>query len=197
MGRATRNFVNKDSQLLQAHDINVFDDDKLSMSMHALSDFTNYPANGTVILDKFGFKVVDAANNTVCSNSKGEYDKLWFMPGGDQAHSMLAHGNLFIKHEPNAVFVSYMASCFFNPCDSTFERAASKGWLGNLPRLTASMIAANKPHSMETSYGHMSRLRQNLRSTSLTPDNISFSPTTHLIIYFFHPLLHLTLITKI
>jgi hypothetical protein len=146
MGRATRKFMDKNNHLLQVHNINVFDDDKLSMSMHALSDFTNHPANGTVILDKHGFKVVDSTNNIVCSNSKGEHDKLWFMPGSTSPHSMLAHGNLFIKHEPNAVFVSYMASCFFNPCDSSFERAASKGWLGNLPRLSASMIAANKPH---------------------------------------------------
>ena len=178
MGRATRQFSYKDNQSLQTHNINVFDDEKLSMSMHAMSDFTNHPANGTVILDRFGFKVINQANDVICSNSKGEHDRLWFMPGSEQPHSMLAHGNLFIRHEPNAVFVSYMAGCFFNPCDSTFERAASKGWLGNLPRLTPSMIASNKPHSMETAYGHMSRLRQNLRSTSLTPYDIPFSPTT-------------------
>jgi hypothetical protein len=31
------------------------------------------------------------------------------------------------------------------------------------------MIAANKPHSMSTAYGHLNRLRQNLRSTTPKP----------------------------
>jgi hypothetical protein len=100
---------------------------------------------------------------------------------------MLGQGNLFIKHEPNAVFISYQAACFFNPCDSTFENAAKMGWLGNLPRITATMIAANRPHSMSTAYGHLNRLRQNLRSTTPKPppppkpsDKSPSSPTQNL-----------------
>ena len=75
---------------------------------------------------------LDNNKNFINSTSKGE-----------EPHSILGQGNLFIKHEPNAVFVSYQAACFFNPCDSTFENAARMGWLGNLPRITANMIAAN------------------------------------------------------
>ena len=175
-GIATRSFQPTNTKLpAQEHTLHIFNDDDLTMSMHAMSDFTNHPANNTVTLNKYGFQVVDDVGNIICQNSKGVNDKMWFMPPPyKQPHSMLAHGNLFIKHEPNAVFVSYMAGCFCNPCDSTFEKAASKGWLGNLPRITASMIAANRPHSMDTAYGHMNRLRQGLRSTSaIQPTNTS------------------------
>ena len=182
--------------------IHVFKDEDLHLSMHALSSFTNHPVNGTVVLNKNGFKAYDSNNNLFCTNPKKENDKLWFLPPdipiianiqssetskGEDPHSILGQGNLFIKHEPNAVFVSYQAACFFNPCDSTFENAARMGWLGNLPRITAKMIAANRPHSMSTAYGHLNRLRQNLRSTTPKPppppksSNISpSSPTQNL-----------------
>ena len=169
--------------------IHVFNDKDLHLSMHALCSFTNHPINGTVTLDKFGFKAYDSFGNMFCSGAKNENDKLWFLPEnedgsnthnlkndpifstskGEEPHSMLGQGNLFIKNEPNAVFVSYQAACFFNPCDSTFENAARMGWLGNLPKITANMIAANRPHSMMTAYGHLNRLRQNLRSTTPKP----------------------------
>jgi len=175
--------------------IHVFNDKDLHLSMHALCSFTNNPVNGTVVLDKHGFKAFDSSGNMFCSGPKQENDKLWFIPEnasyvipdtkstkydsnnncivqnskGEEPHSMLGRGNLFMKHEPNAVFVSYQAACFYNPCDSTFEKAARMGWLGNLPRITANMIAANRPHSMMTAYGHLNRLRQNLRSTTPKP----------------------------
>lgn len=185
--------------------IHVFNNNDLHLSMHALNSFTNNPTNGTVVLDRFGFKIYNSDGNLYYSGIKNENDKLWFLPPdnnhinlhsnispsykcnknqissnskGEEPHSMLGQGNLFIKHEPNAVFVTYQAACFFNPCDSTFENAAKMGWLGNLPRITASMIAANRPHSMMTAYGHLNRLRQNLRSTTPKPDSApkSFLP---------------------
>jgi hypothetical protein len=182
--------------------IHVFKDEDLHLSMHALNSFTNHPVNGTVVLDKNGFNAYDSNGTLFCTHPKNENDKLWFLPPdipiianiqssdtskGEDPHSILGQGNLFIKHEPNAVFVSYQAACFFNPCDSTFENAARMGWLGNLPRITAKMIAANRPHSMSTAYGHLNRLRQNLRSTTPKPppppksSNISpSSPTQNL-----------------
>jgi len=146
--------------------INLFHDNQLTVGMHALNAFTNYPANNTVIFDKFGFKVIDPNNQIICESSKGESDKIWFMPSNMQTPTVcFAHANVFIKHEPNAVFVAYQSACFLNPPDSTFEMAAEMGYLGNLPRLTASMIRANKPNSIGTALGHLNRLRQNLRST--------------------------------
>ena len=48
-------------------------------------------------------------------------------------------GNLFIRHEPNAIFVAYMSACFYNPTDTTFEKTARMGWFGTLPRVTTGL----------------------------------------------------------
>ena len=137
--------------------------------MHALSQLTNYPANNTVLFDKRGFKVIDENNHIICSNSKGESEKLWFMPTfdtnkqpTDPSALYFASANIFIKDEPNAILVAYQSACFLNPPDSTFEKAVRKNWI-KVRRLTGEIIAKNKPHSMGTAYGHLNRLRQNLR----------------------------------
>jgi hypothetical protein len=139
--------------------------------MHALNAFTNHPANCTVTLDKFGFKIIDPNFQILCEGEKDENDKLWFMPSNIQTPTVnFASANIFVKHEPNAIFVAYQSACFLNPPDSTLEIAAQKGYLGNLPRLTAKMIRDNKPNSIGTAHGHLNRLRQNIRSTKIDPD---------------------------
>jgi hypothetical protein len=127
--------------------INIFKNDQLTVGMHAANTFTNYPANCTITLDKFGFKIVDPNYQVLCQGTKGEHDKLWFMPSDIQTPTVcFASANIFVKDEPNAVFVAYQSACFLNPPDSTFENAVQKGYLGNLPRLTANMIRKNRPN---------------------------------------------------
>ena len=76
--------------------------------MHAVSSFTNHPANCTVILDKYGFKIIDPNHQVICQNSKGENDKLWFMPSEVQTPTVtFASANIFVKNEPNSVFVVF------------------------------------------------------------------------------------------
>ena len=138
--------------------------------MHAANAYTNHPANCTITLDKYGFKIVDPNHQVLCQGTKGEHDKLWFMPSNIQTPTVcFASANIFVKDEPNAVFVAYQSACFLNPPDSTFENAAQKGYLGNLPRLTAKMIRNNRPNSIGTAHGHLNRLRQNIRSTKIDP----------------------------
>ena len=175
-GSSSRNFCN------DIHHIDVFEDSKLTFGMHSASQFTNDPYNNTVILNKYGFKVVNPDNKIICENSKLPSDKIWLMPSISPTPNSPCSSpfrcptaNLFIKHEPNAVFVSYMSACSFSPPDSTLEKAVRKGWLRNLPRLTGNMVASNKPHSIASSLGHLNSLRQNLRSTSPAPTSI---PTT-------------------
>jgi hypothetical protein len=92
------------------------------------------------------------------------------MPSNIQTPTVcFASANIFVKDEPNAVFVAYQSACFLNPPDSTFENAAQKGYLGNLPRLTAKMIRNNRPNSIGTAHGHLNRLRQNIRRTKIDP----------------------------
>ena len=149
--------------------------------MHAASQFTNDPYDNTIILNKTGFKIVDPSGLVICQNSKLPSDKVWMMPSSTTSstpHTNYAVANLFIKNEPNAVFVAYMSACFFNPTDTTFEKAARRGWFGNLPRLTGTMIAANLPHSQASSFGHLDRLRQNLRSTKTPTPTPTPTPTS-------------------
>ena len=150
--------------------INIFDNERLTIGMHALNAFTNHPANCTVTLDKFGFKIIDPNYQILCEGTKDEHDKLWFMPSKMQTPTVeFASANIFVKDEPNAVFVAYQSACFLNPPDSTFENAVRKGYLGNLPRLTAKMIRNNRPNSIGTAHGHLNKLRQNIRSTKIDP----------------------------
>jgi len=52
-----------------------------------------------------------------------------------------------------------------SPTVGTFKSAVTKGWLGNLPRITAQMIAKNPPYTMATSLGHLDKKRKNQHST--------------------------------
>ena len=169
IGTSTRSFGPLGSE--QRHGIHVFDDDQLAVGMHSLADFTNHPSNNTVLFDANGFRVFDKAGTIICANTKQPSARLWHMPG--QAPQLLetqaSQGHLFVRHEPSAVRVSYMAGCFFNPCDSTLIEALSKGWIAGIPGFNAKVVRANPPHSMSSAYGHLNRLRQNLRSTSKSP----------------------------
>jgi hypothetical protein len=152
--------------------INIFENNQLTVGMHAMNTFTNHPANCTVILDKFGFKVINPNNQIIRQGTKGEHEKMWFMPTDVQNLFPTVHfasANIFIKHEPQAIFVAYQSACFLNPPDSTFEKAAQLGYFGNLPKLTSKMIRDNRPNSIGTALGHLNRLRQNLRSTKKPP----------------------------
>jgi hypothetical protein len=80
---------------------------------------------------------------------------------------IVSFANLFVKNELDADYVRYSSACFGNPPDSTFYRATLKGWLNNYPRLTPKLIHQNRPNSLETQAGHLSRLRQHLRSTNI------------------------------
>jgi hypothetical protein len=112
----------KFSPMIKTH-IHVFKDEDLHLSMHALNSFTNHPVNGTVVLDKNGFNAYDSNGTLFCTHPKNENDKLWFLPPdipdipnkqisetskGEVPHSILGQGNLFIKHEPNAVWQTYL-----------------------------------------------------------------------------------------
>jgi hypothetical protein len=46
--------------------------------------------------------------------------------------------------------------------------ALQKGWLGNFPRLTATMFSANKPNSTSTAKGHLSQTKQKSKTAKKT-----------------------------
>ena len=88
--------------------INIFKNDDLTVGMHAMSAFTNHPANCTVTLDKYGFKIIDPNHQIIGQGTKNEHDKLWFMPSEVQTPTVtFASANIFVKNKPNAVFVVF------------------------------------------------------------------------------------------
>jgi len=73
-----------------------------------------------------------------------------------------------VRHEINADFVAYSSASFFSPPDSSLANALKLGWLGNFPRLTASMLMANQPNSISTAKGHLQQTRQKNHSSTYT-----------------------------
>jgi hypothetical protein len=156
----------------ETHPINVFKNDELALSLHSLADFANN--DNSCLFTKYGFTIRNKAGQIICQNSKDPLARLWAMPPIDSSFpsvstlpSPISFANLFVKNELDADYVRYSSACFGSPPDSTFYRASLKGWLSNYPRLTPKMIHQNRPNSIETHKGHLSRLRQNLRSSNI------------------------------
>ena len=58
-------------------------------------------------LDKYGFKIIDPNHQIISQDTKGEHDKLWFMPSEVQTPTVtFASSNIFVKDEPNNQHVS-------------------------------------------------------------------------------------------
>jgi hypothetical protein len=63
-------------------------------------------------------------------------------------------------------YVKYYHAVLGSPPESTIEKCCSKGYFGNLPRLTPKMIRQNPPNSVATSDGHLNLMRQHIPPTS-------------------------------
>ena len=161
------------------HPVHVFRDSDLALSLHSVADFVNNNEN-TCTLTKYGFRVNKRDGSLLCESSKHPDARLWCMPPIVQpisnstpaipaSNSSLTSGSacLIVKNELDAEFVHYSSACFGNPPDQTLYRACVKGWLSNYPRLTPKMIHQNRPNSIETQLGHLSKLRQNIRSSNI------------------------------
>ena len=133
------------------HEVNVFKNEDLSLSLHSAADFTNNGDN-KVILHKRGFEIVNPDDKVILKGNKLPDDRLWKLPPTREAI-----GNLFIKNEFDAEFVAYSSACFGNPPDSTLIKAVKRGYLSNYKRLTPKMIHANQPHSIASAEGHLDR----------------------------------------
>jgi hypothetical protein len=153
--------------------VHIFDDNDLHRSLTSISDYCNQGCTAT--FTKTSFSVVhDATGIIVMQSQKLPSERLWmttpiaFTPTlsannlvnlpSDTTDSLSA--NNVVRHEINADFVAYTHASFGSPPDSSFAAALSKGYFGNLPRLTAAMFNANKPNSMATAKGHLDQKQQ-------------------------------------
>jgi len=70
-----------------------------------------------------------------------------------------------IHHELNADYVNFCHAMLGSPPVSSLLKAFRRGYLSSLPRLTATMVAANPPVSIATARGHLDLTRQGQQST--------------------------------
>ena len=75
---------------------------------------------------------------------------------------------------PNASeLVAYAHAAMFSPALSTLEQALQKGYIRNIPGLTAQTLRRHPPRSVATAKGHLDQTRKNLRSTKATTRSTS------------------------
>ena len=106
---------------------------------------------------------------------KSPLERLWFWdvtiaetpnPLAQQSHPAL---NAVISHQFNCEMVAFYHAALGSPAVSTLLTAIQRGYLRTLPVLTTALVRANSPISVATDEGHMSRIRQGLRSTRPPP----------------------------
>jgi hypothetical protein len=74
---------------------------------------------------------------------------------------------------PNASeLVAYAHTAMFPPALSTLEKALHKGYVRNLPGLTAKTLRRHPPRSVATAKGHLDQTRKNMRSTKGKPNTL-------------------------
>ena len=69
-----------------------------------------------------------------------------------------------IHNVVDASWVAYIHRSFGSPVLSTFTAAVKANYI-SIPRLTPRILERNPPQSLHTSFGHLDRVRQGLRST--------------------------------
>ena len=145
--------------------VNVFSNDVLMSSLHALDAFTRQDCVAT--FDQDGYSILHLpSKQIVSSNVKSRQEKLWIMgPSIDPTNI----ANLAVRNSLDAEYTKYISASLGNPPDSTLIKCCHAGFFTNLPRLTAKMIRQNLPSSLATSDGHLNRQRQHVQSTAVSP----------------------------
>lgn len=76
--------------------------------------------------------------------------------------------------------MGFIHASMSSPVVSSFIQAVARGYLGNYPRITAKMIAANRPNTLATAKGHLDQTRQGQHSTKVSESLVPSSITTDL-----------------
>ena len=138
----------------------VFADKDLQENLASLSSITNIGCS--IVLTSTAIDIT-LNDERVYHGYKRPHDTLWIidldkLQAGfiDRPHT----ANVAIQLDLDADFVAFMHATLGSPPTSSFLKAARKGWLNRIPRLTANMIAANPPNSVATAMGHLDQTRQ-------------------------------------
>ena len=173
----------------------VFPNNVLSHNLFSLSAVCNLGCTVTLTRDDI---TIIFNSTTIMHATKSELAKLWTL----QINSGVLHppaprsnvfrpsasttsvpnpyapnsANLVIRHETDADMVRFYHAVFGSPPHSTFYNAVNKGYLREVPSLTAKKVAANPVNSMATAKGHLELARQGQRSSKLV-DSLSEVPS--------------------
>jgi hypothetical protein len=143
----------------------IFSNTSLNRSLISTADYCNNGCTATFTATSATI-THDASGDILSYSSKGPTDRLWpFDTLSQVPRSTISN---VVRHEINADFVAYSSASFFSPPDTSLAHALTSGWLGNFPRLTATMLLANKPNSISTAKGHLQQSRQKNHSSTYT-----------------------------
>jgi hypothetical protein len=84
-----------------------------------------------------------------------------------------AQANHVVTHQINAEKVAFWHAVLGSPTLATFLKALQRGYLHNIPDITAKMVQANLPVSVATARGHLDLNRQGTRSSKAQASNIT------------------------
>ena len=150
----------------------VFSSGELEHNLTPVAPFTNQGCVAT--LTATGAKITKG-NVVVLEGEKQTNELLWHVNLPTQIDATVGEGAytdeqggsacLSISNEHDADFVQFVVATFGSPLDSTLLRALRRGYFGNLPRITAKMVVANRPAATATAQGHLDATRKGQRST--------------------------------
>ena len=147
----------------------VFPDEKLNQSLFSIVDITD---NGYDVTFKKDGVVIQYQGAPIYFQEKLPTDLFWQLPLSPvQTESQMpvaCIANSTVALPSDHDFVAFMHAAFGSPCVSTFLRALRRNWLDTIPRLTATLVSANRPNSIATALGHLDQKRQGIDSTRVT-----------------------------
>ena len=118
--------------------------------------------------------VVVRYNNCVVMNGTRNPPGLWqfIIPVSPTATTTIepdAAALTTIGYPQAAELVAYSHAALFSPALSTLEKALQRGYVRNIPGLTAKTLRRHPPRSVATAKGHLDQTRKNARSTKVKP----------------------------
>jgi hypothetical protein len=111
-------------------------------------------------------------NNAIVMKGTRTPPGLWHfvIPVPPTATTTFAHDDVAfstIGYPQAAELVAYSHAALFSPVLSTLETALQRGYVRNIPGLTAKTLRRHPPRSVATAKGHLDQTRKNARSTNL------------------------------
>ena len=115
-------------------------------------------------------------NCTVLTGTRTQATRLWELDitppeqanHADTTNTYVEFAGAAVGSATPAELVAFTHAAMFSPALSTLEKALNKGYLHNLPGLTATTLRKHPPRSVAMAKGHLDQERKNKQSTKTT-----------------------------